>query len=75
MMVPCIRCTGRATTVLTYDHKIAEAYLDDVRGDERVYDGMLLCEIHAGRFSAPRGWETIDRRGNTPRLFTEGSPR
>jgi len=66
MMVPCIRCFGRATTVLTYDHASAEVYLDDVLGHERSHDGMLLCERHAGRFTAPRGWNTFDRRGGSP---------
>jgi len=73
MMVICIRCLGRASTVLTYDHASAEAYLDDVLGHERSYDGMLLCENHAGRFTAPRGWDTIDRRRDVPRRFTKGA--
>ncbi|MEN8115322.1 MAG: DUF3499 family protein [Actinomycetota bacterium] len=70
MMVSCIRCSGRATTMLTYDHAEAEAYLDDVRGHERSYNGMLLCEKHAGRFVAPVGWTTMDRRRIDPRLFS-----
>ena len=63
--------SGRATTVLTYDHASAEAYLDRARGHERVFDGMLLCESHARRFTAPRGWDTIDRRDDTPGLVTD----
>jgi hypothetical protein len=34
-----------------------------------VYDGMLLCEAHAGRFVAPVGWSTTDRRKSEPELF------
>jgi len=71
-MAPCIRCFGRATTVLTYDHASAEAFLDDALGHECSFDGMLLCANHAGRFTAPRGWDTIDRRGVSPRSLTEG---
>jgi hypothetical protein len=56
--------------MLTYDHADAHAYLDDVRGHEKGYDGMLLCEDHAGRFNAPVGWSTTDRRTTDPRLFT-----
>lgn len=67
MMVACVRCSVRATTMLTYDHAGAEAYLDDVKGHERMYDGMLLCENHASRFVAPRGWVTTDRRRGDPR--------
>ncbi len=68
MTISCIRCSGRATTLLTYDHASAEAYLDDARGHERMFDGMLLCEPHARRFTAPRGWDTIDRRGDGSRM-------
>ncbi len=68
-MVACIRCSGRATTMLTYDHAGAHAYLDDVKGHEQKFDGMMLCEAHAGRFSAPVGWTTTDRRRTDPRLF------
>lgn len=56
--------------MLTYDHSGAHAFLDDVRGHERAYDGMLLCEEHARRFVAPVGWETTDRRAFDPRQFT-----
>ena len=60
--------------MLTYDHALAHAFLDDVHGHERGYDGMMLCEEHAGRFVAPVGWMTTDRRVTDPRLFAdEGS--
>jgi hypothetical protein len=62
MITACIRCHGRATTLLTYHHADAKAYLDDAHGHEQMYDGILLCESHAERFSAPRGWTTHDRR-------------
>jgi hypothetical protein len=62
MITACIRCHGRATTLLTYHHADARAYLDDAHGFERGYDGILLCSTHAERFSAPRGWTTLDRR-------------
>ncbi|MCL1587140.1 MAG: hypothetical protein M3092_01895 [Actinomycetia bacterium] len=64
MIAPCIRCTGRATALLSYDHAAAEAYLDDATGDEPVYRGMLLCSLHAGRFTPPIGWDVVDRRAH-----------
>lgn len=64
-MQACIRCHGRATTVLTYHHADAEAFLDKALGHEKTYNGILLCDIHAARFTAPRGWQTIDRRFGT----------
>jgi hypothetical protein len=62
MTASCTRCPARGTTLLTYDHASAEVYLDDARGDEQRYEGIVLCEEHAGRFTAPRGWGIIDRR-------------
>ena len=64
MIAPCIRCTGRATALLSYDHAAAEAYLDDATGDEPIYRGMLLCSLHAGRFTPPNGWDVVDRRAH-----------
>ncbi len=49
--------------MLTYRHADATAYLDVARGHEKSYHGILLCESHASRFTAPVGWTTIDRRG------------
>ena len=57
--------------MLTYDHARAHAFLDDVHGHERGYDGMMLCEDHAGRFVAPVGWMTTDRRVTDSRLFAD----
>jgi hypothetical protein len=74
MITPCIRCHGSATTLLTYHHADAKAYLDDALGHEQMYEGILLCQNHAERFSAPRGWITLDRRsiaGVTPGDRTE----
>ncbi|MCB1245746.1 MAG: DUF3499 family protein [Acidimicrobiia bacterium] len=48
--------------MLTYHHADAQAFLDVVHGHERGWDGILLCDVHAGRFTAPRGWTTVDRR-------------
>lgn len=47
--------------MLTYRHAAATAYLDAAKGHEQNYDGILLCDLHAQRFSAPVGWTTIDR--------------
>lgn len=69
MTVPCIRCPGLATALLTYDHAAAQAYLDDATGVERAYDGILLCSSHAGRFAAPVGWNVVDRRGGPSGVF------
>ncbi|MFO7700337.1 MAG: DUF3499 family protein [Acidimicrobiia bacterium] len=62
MISSCIRCSSRASSLLTYDHRGAEAYLDDATGTEENYEGLRLCATHAGRFVPPRGWSLIDRR-------------
>jgi len=74
MTVPCIRCSSRATALLSYDHAAAEAYLDDATGTEPIYQGMLLCSPHAGRFTAPIGWHVVDRRAHgTSSLATDAT--
>lgn len=52
--------------MLTYHHADATAFLDAVVGHERSYEGILLCSTHAARFTAPQGWDTIDRRIRNP---------
>ncbi len=52
--------------MLTYRHAAATAYLDAAKGHEQSYDGILLCDVHASRFSAPLGWTTVDRTGSEP---------
>lgn len=68
-MTRCLRCSIPATSLLTYDHGAAEAYLTDARGDEAMYEGIALCETHAGRFSPPVGWALVDRRHRDITLF------
>ena len=69
MRIRCVRCQGAATSVLTYNHGAAEAYLADARGDEASYEGLVLCEAHASRFVAPVGWRLLDRRTGDLTLF------
>ncbi len=48
--------------MLWYDHRAAEAYLENATGDEPAFLGMLLCSMHTERFTAPVGWKIVDRR-------------
>ena len=72
MSVSCVRCAVRATSILTYDHAGAEAYLDDASGSESGFDGLVLCEAHAGRFTPPWGWRLVDRRSGAIPSAGEG---
>lgn len=63
-------CSEAAAVTLTYQYAHAQVWLDDLIGerDPHAYD---LCERHAGRLTAPRGWQVRDRRAATyrsPRL-------
>ena len=69
MSVRCVRCSTSATSLLTYDHGAAEAYLADARGDEAAHEGLALCDGHAGRFVAPIGWNLFDHRTEDLTLF------
>lgn len=46
---------------LTYQYAHAQVWLDDLAAerDPHAYD---LCERHAGRSTAPQGWQIRDRR-------------
>jgi hypothetical protein len=46
---------------LTYGYAHARVWLDHLSGerDPHAYD---LCRRHAGRLTAPMGWQVIDRR-------------
>jgi len=54
-------CSEAATASLTYDYAHAMAWLDvlHLERDPHAYD---LCDRHAARLSAPRGWQLRDRR-------------
>jgi Protein of unknown function (DUF3499) len=71
MNASCVRCQDRASCLLAYDHAAAEAYLVDAVADNQRYQGMWLCEDHARRFVAPRGWSLIDERQPMTVLFDE----
>jgi hypothetical protein len=46
---------------LTYQYALAQVWLDELapERDPHAYD---LCERHAARLTAPRGWQVRDRR-------------
>jgi hypothetical protein len=56
---------------LTYRYAHAQVWLDDLvaERDPHAYD---LCDRHAERLTAPRGWQVRDRRNvvyRSPRLI------
>lgn len=64
-------CSEAAAVTLTYQYAHAQVWLDDLAGerDPHAYD---LCDRHAGRLTAPRGWQVRDRRVaayQSPRLI------
>jgi len=63
LMRHCSRtgCSESAAVTLTYEYSLAQVWLDDLfaERDPHAYD---LCDRHAGRLSAPHGWQVRDRR-------------
>jgi hypothetical protein len=54
-------CSDDATVTLTYHYSHAQVWLDALspERDPHAYD---MCARHAGRLTAPNGWQLIDRR-------------
>ena len=54
-------CSDHAAVTLTYHYAQAQVWLD-VLSVERDPHGYDLCGRHAGRLTAPQGWQVLDRR-------------
>jgi hypothetical protein len=54
-------CSESAAVTLTYQYAHAQVWLDALTGerDPHAYD---MCDRHADRLTAPRGWQVRDRR-------------
>ncbi len=54
-------CSESAAVTLTYRYAHAQIWLDHLEAerDPHAYD---LCARHAGRLTAPLGWQVLDRR-------------
>ncbi|MDW3216463.1 MAG: DUF3499 family protein [Ilumatobacteraceae bacterium] len=54
-------CSETAAVTLTYQYAHAQVWLDHLspERDPHAYD---LCARHAGRLTAPQGWQVLDRR-------------
>ncbi len=50
---------------LTYQYAQAQVWLDPLH-DERDPHAYDLCQRHAGRLTAPQGWQVRDRRQSVP---------
>ena len=62
-------CGEPATVTLAYDYKGATVWLESLasEGHPMTHD---LCDRHAARTNAPRGWQLVDRRAlGGPLLF------
>ncbi len=54
-------CSDAAAVTLTYRYAHSQVWLDHLapERDPHAYD---LCSRHAGRLTAPQGWQVFDRR-------------
>jgi hypothetical protein len=58
-------CTGAAVATLTYVYADSTAVVGPLAtyAEPHTYD---LCEAHAARLTAPRGWEVVRHEGEHP---------
>lgn len=58
-------CPGKASAWLAYDYDARCAWLDDLPADELDSASRWpLCDQHADSLKVPRGWFSVDRRGD-----------
>lgn len=57
-------CDRPATTRLAYDAGRLEVWLDELAGEPGPV--QEVCDFHADRLTAPRGWSVEDRRAPRP---------
>ena len=65
----CVKqvCESPAAFSLSFDYGERTVWLDDlIESGSRAFD---FCVRHAERFSAPLGWQLLDRRSDTPPRF------
>lgn len=56
-------CSEPAVATLVFQYTNRTAWIEDLREPEPAT--MDLCQLHADRQGAPRGWTGEDRRGKT----------
>ncbi len=63
VMRQCSRsgCSESAVVTLTYQYTHAQVWLDAL-APEREPHAYDMCNRHAGRLTAPQGWQVCDRR-------------
>lgn len=59
-------CESPAAFSLSFDYGDRTVWLDDLIESGRAFD---LCVRHSERFTAPLGWQLLDRRSDSPPLF------
>lgn len=57
-------CSRPAVVCITYDAVARQVWLDPIAGSHP--SGQPLCDDHALRLNAPRGWVVVDRRTDPP---------
>ena len=65
-------CASPAVATLTYVYADSTAVLGPlaVHAEPHCYD---LCELHAARLTAPRGWEVVRHEAETPAVRVRSS--
>ena len=63
-------CNREAAVCISYDTVACQVWMDPIALGPA--GGQSLCEQHASRLSAPRGWVVVDRRESQSNLVTSG---
>lgn len=66
MLMPCVRCSAPASSMMAFDYAGREVWLEEL--EDVSQRGYALCTAHADRLTPPAGWRLTDRR-NVTRLF------
>ena len=68
MLHLCVRCTGPAAAIMSFDYGEAEVWIEDLIEAPAPGEGYILCAPCGDKMTPPLGWRLSDRR-NPTRLF------
>ena len=69
-MTPCVKCGEAAQVAMSFNYQAMEMWLGDMGPGYDRHAMYAMCEMHADRMVAPRGWVLYDnRRTSEPPLF------
>ncbi len=65
----CCRCPYPASAWMTFEYSASRIEMFELPDESDGYGGYALCDRHAGRMTAPVGWNLVDSRATMLTLF------